>query len=119
MKGHEGAVVALIVARDGRVFSGSWDHTIRGWDRTTGAQLMILRGHAGSVFRLQFAPDNRLFSASEDATIRSWDVSAATGGTLIRAYQGHNRLFTRPFISCCLVPLIGASKSKSQQTCLF
>lgn len=91
MVGHDGAVVALVVAADGSVWSGSWDHTVRGWCGKTGALLATLTGHSGSVFRLRFAPDGRLFSGSEDATIQVWSIGAGVADHRrhLRTYRGH------------------------------
>ena len=63
---------------EGRVISGSADHTLRVWDLASGQELRSLAGHSGEVLSVAFSPDGgRLASASADMTVRVWD--AGTG----------------------------------------
>ena len=48
LQGHTDAVRALAVA-DGRLFSGSYDSTVRVWDEASMQCLEVLKGHSGPV----------------------------------------------------------------------
>lgn len=81
---HEARVSSLAFSADG-VFlvSGSWDHTVRVWDVTTG--LMLQRfgsyrnkahavGHTSFVTQVAIHPKgNWIASAGQDRTIRVWE----------------------------------------------
>jgi hypothetical protein len=70
-----------------KLFSGSWDHSIKVWNVTTGALLHTLTGHTSAVNCLQMSPDEtKLFSGSADDTIKVWNV---TTGALLHTLTGH------------------------------
>lgn len=59
----------------GRLHSGSYDHTIRIWDASTCDLLAVLVGHKGPVRSILTVDEGRrLFSASYDGTVREWDT---------------------------------------------
>ena len=66
MEGHTNTVVSVCVSADGsRLFSGSYDNTIKVWDVATGACVQTLDGHTGWVRSLCVSADgSRLFSGS-------------------------------------------------------
>jgi WD40 repeat protein len=74
LEGHASGVDALCQLADGRLASGSGDHTIRLWDVHTGAETARLEGHSQWVSALCQLADGRLASGSGDDTIRLWDV---------------------------------------------
>lgn len=88
--GHENAVGALALSRDGRfALSGGFDKTARLWDLATGQELHTLRGHTAEVRSVAFSPDGRMvLTASRDGTLKLWDI--ATGKEL-RTFTGHEK----------------------------
>lgn len=75
-KGDEGIIVA----------SGSWDKTIKLWNRR-GLCLSTLEGHSNLVLFVAFHPTNQILaSASEDTTIKLWNVRT---GQCIHTLEGH------------------------------
>lgn len=66
--GHSDAVRALAVAND-RLFSGSYDGTVKVWDVHTMECLQTLAGHTGPVRTLVYS-GGHMFSGSYDKTVR-------------------------------------------------
>jgi len=97
LEGHTNWVTALCVLPDGRLASGSYDHTIRLWDLETGVETACLDGQPGSVSALCVLPDGRLASGFHDNTIRLWDVK--TGAETARL-EGHSAAV----IALCVLP---------------
>jgi WD40 repeat protein len=64
------------VLPDGRLASGSVDHTVRLWDLTRGAETARFDGHSSVVTALCMLPDGRLVSGWGDKTIRLWELFA-------------------------------------------
>jgi WD40 repeat protein len=88
LKGHTDWVLSVAFSPDGHTLaSGSFDQTIRLWDRHTGMCLKILQGHTNWIHSVAFSPDGQLLaSASSDQTIQIWDT--ATGDRL-KTLVGH------------------------------
>lgn len=86
-RGHQGAVQALRIARDGRVMaSGGADGTVRLWDVAGGRQQAQLTGHAGAVTALAFSPSGKLVaSGGADQTVRLW---SAADGRAVASFSG-------------------------------
>ena len=94
---HNGFVVSISFSPDGKTLaSGSWDNTIKIWDRETGKEIRTLHGHDDAVYSLSFSPDGKtLASSSADNTIKFWNVDT---GKEIRTLTGHtNYIFTVSF----------------------
>jgi WD40 repeat protein/serine/threonine protein kinase len=91
-----GAVASAAVSPDGRlVATGSWDHSAKIWDASTGHAIRkLLNGHAGYINSVEFSPDGKeLLTASDDGTARIWDV--ATGQPSGPVFKDHGaRVFS-------------------------
>jgi len=72
--GHQGRVVALCWSDDCRVLaSGSFDATVRLWDRGSGLEVARNTRHDAPVYALAWSADGQvLASGSLDGTIRAW-----------------------------------------------
>jgi WD40 repeat protein len=82
MPGHQGRISALFFAPDGRTLaSGSWDNTVRIWDRTSGKELkrwQLPGGDFTGITGLSYSPDGRrLAAAGDDGAVRLWDTETA------------------------------------------
>jgi hypothetical protein len=86
LAGHTDAVYALAVGLDGKVYSGSWDKTIRVWSGVDGTHLQTLVGHTYGVRALAVGLDGKVYSGSSDKTIRVW---SGVDGTHLQTLVGH------------------------------
>jgi len=79
LSGHEGPVVSLGFAPDGRCLaSGSWDNTVRIWSLFTRTQTSEPLQLQSEVLRVSFRPDSRQVAVSTlDGQITFWDVENA------------------------------------------
>lgn len=68
--------ISCIQFDDTRIVSGSWDKTIKVWNRRTNTAwaALTLAGHSGMV-RCLHLHGNRLVSGSSDRTIKVWDLA--------------------------------------------
>ena len=70
LRGHTGWVICLTVIGN-KLYSGSYDSTIRVWDTDTHQHITTLQGHTFNV-RCLVVVGNKLYSGSGDSTIRAW-----------------------------------------------
>lgn len=82
--GHTGSISSLIQLKDGRLVSGSADHTMRLWN-LNGITEVTFTGHAGTVLSLIQLKDTRIASGSDDNSIKIWNLD----GTLAKTFCGH------------------------------
>jgi WD40 repeat protein len=89
LKGHTDWVLSIAFSPDGHtIASGSFDQTIRLWNRNTGLCLKVLQGHTNWIHSVAFSPDSQLLaSASSDQTIQIWDI---TTGDRLKTLVGHH-----------------------------
>jgi WD40 repeat protein len=87
LTGHGSTVNALAVLPDGRLASGSGDHTIKLWDPATGSCAATLKGHSYQVTALAVLPGGGLASGSGDGTIKLWDPAT---GSCAATLEGHS-----------------------------
>ena len=71
--GHSDKITSLAIAGD-KLFSASFDKSIRAWDLATLKETSVMNGHSDWVHAIA-VHENRLFSASEDHTVRVWDTT--------------------------------------------
>jgi WD40 repeat protein len=76
LPGHLDLIRSLTFGPDGRLASGSRDHTIKIWDIETMRPIRTLFGHDGEITTVAFSRDGRLASGSDDRTVRIWDLTA-------------------------------------------
>ena len=75
LKGHSQSVRALSGAGN----SGSYDHTVRVWEISTGECRWYLQGHTSKVYSVVYAPEQeRCFSGSMDNCVKVWDLTKGT-----------------------------------------
>lgn len=67
--------VRTLVYSNGRMFSGSYDKTVRVWDMEHLTCVRVLTGHSGAVRALACSA-NCVFSGSDDTTIKVWDSTS-------------------------------------------
>ncbi|OKH19845.1 hypothetical protein NIES593_20495 [Hydrococcus rivularis NIES-593] len=87
-QGHDDRVKAVAVSPDGQIIvSGSWDKTLRLWNRQGNAIGQPFRGHEGDVTSVAFSPDGQtIVSGSGDGTVRLWNLE---GNAIARPFVGH------------------------------
>ncbi|OLL24011.1 putative WD repeat-containing protein [Neolecta irregularis DAH-3] len=77
-RGHSGPVTSVVLAnidKDKRLYTGSWDNTIKMWNAETGDCLATLDKHSDFVKCLLYVPQlNMLFSGSSDKSIIGWEI---------------------------------------------
>jgi WD40 repeat protein len=86
LKGHAGAMYALAVGLNGRVYSGLQDTTIMVWSSESGAHLQTLTGHTDHVYALAVGLDGNIYSGSRDQTVRVW---SGASGAHVQTLEGH------------------------------
>ena len=72
LAGHGGPVMAIAVAGDGQIATGSFDNAVGLWKGRTPTWL---DGHEAAVNAVLAAPEGQVFSGGDDYTVRAW-----TGG---------------------------------------
>lgn len=77
MLGHNDLIQALVIDEDEVLWSGSDDHTIRGWKGPwrDGKCIAILDTHTDWVWALAIDVNNKLWSGSNDKTVVMWKAS--------------------------------------------
>lgn len=88
LSGHTDTVWTIAAAPDAQTLvSGSFDRTVRVWNRRTGALLHVLSGHTDAVRSVAVSRDGQfIVSASSDKTIKIWQLHT---GKLLHTLIGH------------------------------
>ena len=76
-KGHSGRVNSISFSTDGKtIVSGSYDGTVKLWDRASTKEIKTFKGHSEAVNSVSFSPDAKtIASGSSDGTVKLWDVT--------------------------------------------
>ena len=93
LSGHIRAV-ASVASVDNKIVSGSWNHSVRIWDVSTGTQLLQMNDHTGAVWCVACSPDDGTMPQNEivasaggdDKSVRLWDMSM---GQQVAKLDGH------------------------------
>ena len=73
LQGHTDAVRALVLSADGqRLYSGSWDNTLRVWSTADGAPLQTKKVLPGVKALALSADGQRLYSGAKNRTVLVW-----------------------------------------------
>ena len=76
LTGHDNVVSSLAFSPDGqRLFSGSWDKTVRVWNGMTGRSEAVLRGHSDWVLDVSVGRDRPLYSVSQNEILQ-WSTDS-------------------------------------------
>ena len=75
IRGHPGSIKSLFVADNDkkRIFSGSYDTTIRRWHAGSSSCHQIMHGHKKSIITLDYN-NGILVSGSKDGLVKVWDT---------------------------------------------
>ena len=78
LNGHSAEIVSLCFNNEGdKIITGSFDHTTKVWEVTTGRCLHTLHGHRGEISSCQFNYTGELcISGSIDRTCKIWNVAS-------------------------------------------
>eukprot|EP01041_Mallomonas_annulata_P004734 gene4734-9403_t len=109
IKAHVQAISGITTTKDGRVYTGSWDHSVKEWDIERQDCVATFAG-AKVVTSLDFSEHSRLLATSHpDGRVRLWDSrqreEATTRGTFSNSKNWIAQVRWRPsseFIFACV-----------------
>mmetsp|Transcript_26234 Transcript_26234/g.37540 ORF Transcript_26234/g.37540 Transcript_26234/m.37540 type:complete len:204 (-) Transcript_26234:224-835(-) len=75
LTGHADHVYSLVYLHDGRLASGSRDHSAKIWDLDNFSCLRTLSGHGSDIFCMVQLEDGQLLTGSGDKSIKFWNAN--------------------------------------------
>ena len=93
LEGHSGPITCLAISeKEGAIFSGSFDKTIKVWESRRGSHLWTMRTHSSPIHAICCADNGRVFSAS--TRLHAFDASSLIHYRVIISAQLPNPYFT-------------------------
>ncbi len=92
-KVHKDSINTVIQLKDGRIVSGSDDHSLKVWDldHQLGPQcIYTLEGHSDSITTVIQLQNGRIVSGSDDGTLRVWDLTKPSDEKCIATLKDPN-----------------------------
>ncbi|MBZ4218648.1 MAG: protein kinase, partial [Chlorobium sp.] len=87
-EGHRYGVASVSLSADGSyAISGSYDHTLKLWDMSTGQCLRTFVGHSDSVNSVSLSADGKYAISAVGSMLELWEVAT---GQSIRSFDGLN-----------------------------
>jgi hypothetical protein len=89
LSGHTDLIKCLVVDdRFNRLYSGSFDKTIKAWDLSSNTCILTLAHYTSWVWCLALSPTlNRLYSGTSDGMVKVWDISDIHNLTCVYSQQ--------------------------------
>lgn len=87
LKGHTAEISVLFQLTNGDIASGSWDKTLRIWDKKTGICKHELKGHGHYISCAAELPTGDIISACVDGSLRIWDRQTGRCQSIL---EGHH-----------------------------
>jgi WD40 repeat protein len=91
LTGHGDSIFSVAWNEEaGLIASGSFDCTVKIWERVSGELLKTFEGHSKGVTAVAWSPDQtnpQVVSGSMDKTLKIWDVRT---GELLNTLEGHS-----------------------------
>ena len=72
--GHSNSIFSIDKLPNGKIISGSCDHTLRLWNVHERKCEFVFNGHEGFVWKVLALNDGKVISVGSDRTLRVWDV---------------------------------------------
>ncbi len=85
LRAHQDVIWVCEFLPDGRLLTGSEDHTLRVWSLESG-ESFALRGHSEEVTCCARLPNGRVVSGSDDGTLRVWSLRRGGCDQVLRGH---------------------------------
>jgi WD40 repeat protein len=101
LKGHTDNVSCVAISGNGQCMAtGSYDETIKIWDRKSGQLMCTIKDHTGSVFGLCLSKDgSRLVSGSSEHDLNVWEINNRETPMMLLTLKGHTDVVSAALFS--------------------